>query len=310
MSIRPRRRALAIHLVPLSAALAACGTGAAGGQAAGGVAPLASHPPTRQHDALEAAKQLLTKAVLPPGARPSAVEPAGDGGRLNFAPQSAASPNLVDLTRFAVVPGSPGSVSAWLKAHPPAGSAPWGTGTVTSPTQPAVWWMARSWPTVGEVLDGRTLAVSVTSLPGGRSAVRIDAEVQWLPAKPAGDLVPAGATVLTAVLSHGLNPGENGHPLTTTRDRAKIAAIRDRVDKLPVASPGAMSCPADFGRTLTVTFYGRAGGAPLAVVTADDGGCGFVTVTEHGHKASPPLMGSDFIRFVAQELGWRVGGAA
>jgi hypothetical protein len=307
MSTRAR---LATLLVPLAAALAACGTGAAGGGAGGTVVPLASHPAGRQQAARAAAEQLLGKVVLPPGARPSPHEPAGDGGRLDFAPAAPADPNLVDLTRFAVVPGAPAQVGEWLSEHPAAGSTPYGHGTLESPAAPEVWWVAGSWPAAGDVLGTRVLAVSWTGLPGGRSAVRVDAEVTWLPAKPSGDRVPAGSTILTAVLSHGLNPGETGHPLTTTRDRAVIAAIRDKVDGLPVSSPGATSCPADFGQTLTLAFYAHAGATPLAVVVADDGGCGLVRVTEHGRRASQPLSGPDLTRFVEQELGWRVGNAA
>lgn len=304
------RARLATLLVPLSAALAACGTGAAGGQGPGStVVPLATHPASRSQAARAVAEQLLAKAVLPSGASGSAQEPAGDGGRLDFAPAAPADPDLVDLTRFAVVPRSPAWVRSWLSEHPPSGSAPYAQGTVASASASEVWWVARSWPHSGDVLASRVLAVSVTALSGGRSAVRLDAEVTWLPPKPAGDLVPAGAAVLTAVLSHGLNPGEPGHPLTTTRSRAVIAAIRDRVDALPVASPGVTSCPADFGQTLTLTFFAHAGGMPLAVVVADDGGCGFVRVTGHGRRAGPPLSGPDLTRFVEQELGWPVGNA-
>ena len=119
-------------------------------------------------------------------------------------------------------------------------------------------------------------------LQGHRSGIRVDAEVTWLPAKPAGDIVPEGAKVLTAVLSAGLNPGEPGPALVTTTDPEKIEAIRDFVNQLSVVAAGVRFCPADFGQHLTIASTRERPSQAFPVVVADVGGCEEVQVERGG----------------------------
>jgi hypothetical protein len=303
---RRRRIPLAALVLTASAALAACGGASLPAQRPPTTTSLATSATSRTEAARKAALALLARLVLPPGAHALTGEPAGDGGRLARPPETLGDPNLVDVAGFAVWAGSPGSAIGWIEAHRPSGSSLAGTGYESFGDGGQEWSASFSWPPVGQLLDTRTLVVAVTALTGGMTGIRADAEVTWLPAKPAGDLVPAGATILTAVLSHGLNAWQTGHPLTTTRDAAVIAAIRARLNALPVAPPGARSCPADFGQELTLSFYAEAGAKPLAVVEADPAGCEGVEVIEQGYQASPALEGWGFASFAETQLGWHV----
>ena len=123
--------------------------------------------------------------------------------------------------------------------------------------------------------------------------------------KPAGDLIPAGARSLTAVLSHGLNPGERGHEPVKTTDPAKIAAIRAFINQLGVLSPGVRFCPADFGQYLTISFRKSAHARHFAFVVVDVAGCEVAQVHQFGRLIHPSLAGQGLVSFVEQELGFR-----
>jgi hypothetical protein len=307
---KPRRALLAALVLTASAALAACGSASLGGERPPQTTSVGTSATSRSDAARRAALALLSRLVLPPGAHSVTGEPAGDGGRLARPAETIGDPDLVDVARFDVGAGAPPSVVGWIEAHRPSGSSPAGTGYEGLGAGGEEWSASFSWPPVGQLLDTRTLVVSVTAVAGGMTGIRVDAQVTWLPAKPASDLVPAGATILTAVLSHGLNAWQAGHPLTTTTDAALIAAIRARANALPVAFPGTRSCPADFGQLLTLSFYAETGAKPLATVEVDPAGCQSAEVVEQGHLVSPGLDGSGFASYVETQLAWHLPAAA
>lgn len=304
---RRRRRPILVTCgLAASLLLAACGSAGARTTAAAGrpTVPTTTPQTSRAAIARAAAQALQRDVTLPPGARAVPHEPAGDHGALREPSSTYLDPDLVDVVGFAVLPGSASADIAWVTAHLPAGSSLSGTESAGGQGAPVVG-VELSWPAVGQVLDTRTLVVAAVDLTGGGSAMRLDAEVTWLPPKPAGDLVPPGAQVLTVVLSHGLNSWNEGHAPTTTTDLAVIRAIVERIDSLPVMAPGLTNCPADWGQALTLTFRQRRGGPALAVVVADPDGCQGVTVTEAGHTAAA-LQGWGFASFVESEIGWHL----
>jgi hypothetical protein len=302
-------RSIARHrLLPLllaAGALAAGGTLAAcgSGVAPAGPAALSSTPPTPAGEARQAARQILDEVTLPAGFRAAAGEPAGDGGRLARPPSSEADPDLVDLSRFATGPGGARRVVAWFAHHVPRGTERSG-GELSSGPGGTAYAVEFSFPAVGQVLDTRRLVVEATGLADGRVGLRFDAQVTWLPAKPAGDRIPAGVTVLTVSLTNGPNPGQPGHPATTTTDPSVVAVVVAEIDALPVAGPGARSCPADYGQVLTLQFFDRAGGPAVAVVRADPAGCEGVEVLQDGRAVAPGLQGSGFATLVERAVGW------
>lgn len=198
------------------------------------------------------ARSLLNGAVLPPGSMPATRAPVGVLGRVA---QTPGTPNLAQATRFAVVPGSMAEAAAFLQTHRPHGvtSTTSGAGTLSDH---------------GRVIE-QTVIDTITGMPpgvasaqlvlsvapdGSDAAVRMDAQVTWVPAKPAAATVPAADAVATVSLRQTL-PGwrhDGLRPLPSPRQvvvtaPGTIRRLRQAADDLPVQVPGVRSCPADFG---------------------------------------------------------------
>jgi hypothetical protein len=111
----------------------------------------------------------------------------------------------------------------------------------------------------------------------------VDSVVNWIPARPAGDTVPATATVATATETKGSGkhpPVVSAKTVTSPEQVRKLAAY---LNGLPVNPPGAItSCPADFGGGLTIVFQARAGGPVLARASAGLSGCGSLSYAMPG----------------------------
>jgi len=316
VAVRPPRALRAV----LVTSLVLAGTLAASSRAQAQARPVSTSPrtplvtraglasPSRRDLALRDAAYLLTLVRLPTGSAPLTAEPSGDSHLLRTAGQSIGDPNLVDLHSFFVAPQNAWTLYRYERSHPPSGSTIRGGynsyGTASTYGNTDEWFVSYSWFPVKALLDSRVLVVSIAALPDHRSGIRVDAQVTWLPAKPAGDIVPTGAKVLTAVLSTGLNPGEPGHSPVTTTNPKKIEAIRDFVNQLNVVPPGVRFCPVDFGQNLTVSFRKDAQATPFAVVVADVGGCEEVQVLRFGQVAEPELSGYGLVQFVERELGF------
>jgi hypothetical protein len=212
------------------------------------------------------------------------------------------SPDLVSRTRWYRVPGQPLAVLGWVTLHCPpemtldgAGGHGWIPARCGSLRQlppppvlgmrpgvhfPAVWDDSFS-TAAGELL------VSVAADGPGKVAIRVDAQVIWLPAAPASERVPPAAKVVT--ITHVPGSGQRGPaddvPVTIT-DPATVARIAAIVDELPVYPPGIRYCPRSDGSGMRLTFQATLSDPALAVVTAQTEGCPSVTVTIGGKPMS------------------------
>ena len=134
-----------------------------------------------EHDATA----ILKFFAVPPGGRQVQSPPMVSGGVLKQPIQSPATPDLVDRAAWLIVPGSPSSVLGWEERHVPreftlTGSASSNGPPGFEPTRADMF----SLPPVAGVLDSRQLIVEVVR-DGGDTAIRVDAQVTWLPAPPA-----------------------------------------------------------------------------------------------------------------------------
>jgi hypothetical protein len=91
------------------------------GGAMTGTGRASSSAPANRQAAEADAASLLPLLALPQGAVESAAEPAGDSDRLAAPSQLPATPNLVDLHRWWVVPQSRAATIAFLQGRPPPG---------------------------------------------------------------------------------------------------------------------------------------------------------------------------------------------
>jgi hypothetical protein len=234
----------------------------------------------------QAAAAVMLKAFAPPpGARevPGSPVPPSVLSRSQQAPRPLDN-DVVTKTSWWLAPGDPRQLLAWASARLPAQYQRFGTGTLG----PGIWSDDFSLPAVAGLFGTRSLAVSVTSAGHGQTAIRVDALVDWIPARPTGDTVPAAARVATLVETAD-KFGVPGAPTSTVihhstaTDPARVAALARYLNGLPVNPPGgAESCPMPTGG-LTVTFRARAGGPVLAQATAVIGGCDTLTYAMPGH---------------------------
>jgi hypothetical protein len=123
----------------------------------------------------------------------------------------ALSPDLVTATRWWRAPGRPQAVLAWVRAHLPRefvlqgrGEGPYDPGP--SITGPESWTDQFGLPPVPEVLIQRWLVVLVVPDGRDRTAIQVDAQVVWLPAKSAAERIPADARAVTVTPVFGLQP--------------------------------------------------------------------------------------------------------
>ncbi len=246
---------------------------------------------TPRQRAEDDATGILKLFAVPPGARQVRSPPLVSGGILKQPLQAPATPDLVDRAAWIIAPGSASSVLGWEDRHLPheftlTGSADSDGPPGTEPAQADMF----SLPPVPGILVSRQLIVEVVR-DGGHTAIRVDAEVTWLPAGTGSERVPARAKAVTITMDTGMNQGSKKPPSPATiTDPAKVRRLVALINGLPRPLPGIRDCPADFGDSLTLTFRGSPQGAPLAVATVELSGCRGVTVTIGG-KPQPGLQG-------------------
>ena len=286
----------------VAVALSGCGTQHAGSPAAAvaahGVAPPTAGSP-RQRATADAA-QIIASFPRPPGA----VRSRRTTSPLLTAPEElAVTPDVVTATQWWTARGQPTAVLAWVRAHIPAGFSLGGQGSggynppgVRPGPEPSIqhtetWFDQFSLPVVAGVLTERWLLVTVAAGRSGQTAIRVDAQVVWLPARSAAERIPPDARVVTVAPVFGLQPDKKLEPLDpafTVTNPAKVAGIAAAINGLTLFPPGMFSCPIDFGAEMRLTFRTSRRGPVVARVTAQYGGCGVVSVSIGG-RSMPAL---------------------
>ena len=280
----------AAGIVAVALLLAGCGSASSppGATApASGSAPAQTHgsgpPSASRARALALARTLLSRLVLPPGARPAPVSPLPSQLRqpVNSILGSA------DAHRLFLLPQPMQDVHTFLLAHVPAGMRLSLDGRGSGPagvTMRTVGFAPRFVPPGMVEVE---LAMAVIAGARGGSLLRADAQVSWFPPRAAAEhLDPAGFHALT-ISARLLNPMP---PHTVTRvvtSPAVIARLARLLNGLPAAPrPIVMGCPA-IGATYRLEFAARAGRPADVVATTD--GCATDQITVNG-RAQPVLL--------------------
>lgn len=141
--------------------------------------------------------------------------------------------------------------------------------------------------TIRRLARATTATAAIAAVALGASSLPTSAATSI--AKSRGSDIGSGATRIVVHVNRGLNATANRYSTYTTSDSAMIAAIIKRVDALPKAPPMGEMCPMDVGAKLTLSFS-RHGAPPYAVVVADPGGCGAVSIRDY--NANDTLDGS------------------
>jgi len=214
------------------------------------------------------------------------------------------STTLVDDVSFWQAPGQPQAVLAWEQAHLPRRFTP-----EDAAFGPPSWDRTFSLSPVPGVLNNRDLVVEVTAAGNGQTAIRVDAQVSWQPARPPSERVPSAARVVTITQLPSLYPYLGGPPAPVTiAGLAVVRRLAALVDSLQLSTIGPdVPCPMRPGGGIRLTFLARAGGPPLAVAQGP-AGCGTVQFSIGG-KGQPALqITGSFIPQVLKlaDLNWKV----
>jgi hypothetical protein len=263
-----------------------CALAVAGCAVAHSPATAASHAATTAHPVAATSQSprqraeadaaaILAGFVVPPGARKLPGPPTGQANQLKNIAGSSASPNWIDKAGFWQVKGDPQQVLAWTASHV---GRPHATGGLTTnfpvPGRPeTVWELGYELPPVPAVEDTRELSVEVADAGNGQTAIRVDAQVTWLPAREASEMVPAAATAVTlSVIPNGNLHKKPPRPVTITSPAA-VHRIIAMANSLPVFPPGPRECGFNQGTELVLTFLAAPQGRVLATALVQTGYC-------------------------------------
>lgn len=242
------------------------------------------------------ATALLGSFRPPPGATRASGEPSAAPSLLDQPSTTPNTPDLVTKTRWWTTSAAPDSVVSWESTHLPKGMTSGGSGSTYdgSGQPPSELTVTFSAPPAPSVLPSRQLLVQAASTTDGRTVIRVDAQVTWLPARPASEAIPPAAVLtIRTDRPHDRPPAlrvAHAAPATmTVTDRTLITQAANLIAALPVLEPGVRNCPADTGGSLSLTFASL-DGAALAIVTASASGCGTVSVMVRG-ASQPELSG-------------------
>lgn len=265
-----------IPVALLALSLAACGAATSSPATAHLSQYGAAMTASPQQRAKADAAWILASFVPPPGSKRLSRPPAGVHGALSQPATRPFTPNLVDDWSLWQVPGPPSAVLRYEKAHLPARFQFQGEGTSGGPGYQVSEYDFTVRSGLGPGETGELQVDSVASR-SGQAYARVDAQVTWLPARPAASLLPAArirAVVVT--VAPGANDNRTPPAPVTITGPAKIRQLVSLVNGLPMYPPqGAIpSCPEEDGRGLEMQFLTAADGQRLATAFAKPDGCG------------------------------------
>jgi hypothetical protein len=273
-------RLLGALLVP-ALALAGCSVAHSPATAPGHAVTATAHPtatttlPPEQRAAADAAA-ILAGFIAPPGAQKLAGAPPGRANQLKDIAGSSASPNWIDIAGFWQVKDGPQQVLSWTDSHVRhMYASPGETTYLPTVGHPVtVWEHDYQLPPVPAVEDTRELTVEVADAGNGQAAIRVDAQVTWLPARAADDIVPAAATAVTMRVIANPNLNKKPPQPVTVTSPAAVRRIIALVNSLPVFPPGPRECgPAGGVAALLLTFLAAPRGKVLATAYVNIEGC-------------------------------------
>ena len=304
---RARRAGVMGTAVTATAAvlLAGCGTPTGNPPARGGTTPAAAasarpgtgaEPTAGSRAGAQAlASRLLSRLVLPPGARPvrlRALPPLLRQQPIGYGEINTAYVHRVFLLRQPMT-----AVQAFLKGHLPAGMRSLGSGQLTQSggiDMENVSFNPRSLPAG---IHSAELNTKVVPAAGGGSLMRADAAATWYPARSAAEHIDPKGYRAAVVSITMLNPRLHAVRRTFI-SRGVIARLAGLADGLHAAPDVPMGCPAMLA-SYRIVFVPASGRAPRVVVTAS--GCLTVGVAVAG-VAQPELWGDAGLIRAAKQL--------
>jgi hypothetical protein len=250
---------------------------------------VAKPSPAPRQRAIADADAIYASFAVPPGARKlaSALGLGGAGGRMLVQARPPQT-DVVYTGGWWEAPGGPQAVLAWEQAHVSTRFSRADGFREIARGAPTITYDLFSLPSILGLLDNRSLLVQVVAA-GNQTLIRVDAQVMWNPPRPAGEVVPSAARVVT--LSRVPASGRPPAPVTITDPGpvGQIITLTNGLALYPVP-PLDPTCLDDQDGQVVLTFRATAGGPALAVATAQAGGCRGVDFIIGG-KYQPGLGG-------------------
>jgi hypothetical protein len=259
--------------------IAIMGTVSAHGTQAVSAVAVSESAAANQAAARADAAALLGEVSLPAGATEFSSEPAGDEGLLAHAGAGGPdTPNVVEAHAWWTVPGPRAEVMAYVRGHPPNGSAliSWGSGDTRGLTSFES--VTFAWPALPGVLSTRWLVLTAAQLPHGSTGLRADTQ---------SERIPAGSRRLSVSVTSALKGNLAPQRPFSVASAQRIEGIVALLNSLPAAQPGVRACADDPGIRLALAFYQPDAASPSAVATIDPYGCGGVQLTIGGRPQAP-----------------------
>jgi hypothetical protein len=304
---RARRGIVVVTAVTVTAIVlvAGCGARIANLPARGGPTPAAA-PSTRpgtgagpaagsRAGAQALATWLLSRLVLPPGARPVRLQALPS--LLRHPPIGYGELNTAYVHRVFLLRQPMTAVQAFLKGHLPAGMRSLGSGQLTHSGgigMESVSFNPRSLPAG---IHSAELNTEVVPAAGGGSLMRADAAATWYPVRSAAEHIDLKGYRAAVVSITMFNPRRHTVTGTFTSGRV-IARLAGLTDGLHAAPDVPMGCPALLA-SYRIEFVPGSGRAPHVVVIPS--GCPTVGVTVAG-AAQPELWGGAGLIRAAKQL--------
>jgi hypothetical protein len=253
---------------------------------------------------------MLKAFAPPPGARRLSRSPASALDEQPPPPPSA-EPDYVARTEWWIAPGNPRQVLAWETKHLPAPFQQCGGGSAKA------WWDADCvLPDVPGVLTDRQLNIVTTAVGHGQTGIQVSSSDQWIPARPATEVIPPAARVVTITMTDSTMTGNTVETVrepkpVTVANPAEVRRIAALLDGLPLILPEPYGCPSGGNGDLTLVFTARTGAPALATVTAELTGCAFIDLTIGGTQQpelGPGGAGRTFARQAIKVAGlnWKL----
>jgi hypothetical protein len=147
---------------------------------------------------------------------------------------------------------------------------------------------------------GASVYGSVVRTGSAQTAVRLDGEALWRTPRPAWDRIPGGVTS-ASFTGRGPTPSGRGgaRSRAKTVSAATARALAAAINGFQVFPPGVYACPAGFGQSITIDFFGP-GHRRLATATESPTGCATVRLTIAG-RTGPNLSDGTPGRFTVTE---------
>jgi hypothetical protein len=246
--------------------------------------------PAGQVAAEALARQLLDRAVLPPGASVSTAPPPSV---LSLLPPHPGARTLVDLHGLWTVPMSAHEAASFAQAHVTPGLRNFGVGlgsfSIRGVTALEVEEELIS--TTDDTIDSAELFYSASATGPATSALRVDAFVVWGPHHPH---IPTRDKVVTVTGTLQYPSGKSTTAVVT--DARTVAQLVTAFEKARIVLDSVLSCPLVELRPslVTMSFATSRSAQPDVVAKVEDTGCRIADVRIDGHDA-PAIYGGGLI---------------